>query len=86
MGNPAMVGVMNEEQRLAQKASHERYRERAIELLHGISLSGHDLPPMPITVSEHAHVHVCEGGAFVEVNVWIPEEKLRESTSTDATS
>lgn len=43
----------------------DRYREAAAALM-----------PDGMTISPYANVQVCEGGAFVEAQVWVPEELL----------
>ena len=53
------------EERQKQKEAVAWYREQA-QRIYG----GHGLQ-----VLEHSHVHVTEGGAFVEVVVWIPEQR-----------
>ena len=48
------------------------YRAKARELYEDVGLveSAH------VHVSDHANVQMTEDGAFVEVTVWVPKEKL----------
>lgn len=70
------------------KTSKERYlqfRERAREIYTYASViesDGHNKSVVisQLTVPLHANVQICEGGAFVEAIVWVPNERLEKFT------
>ena len=53
-----------DDDRQRRQAEREAYREAA-RRLHGSDR---------ISIGEHAHVQTCEGGAYVEATIWIPEQ------------
>jgi hypothetical protein len=64
------------------KETYQQYRERARELygtcaVYHAAQHGRNLLVEEITVPLQANVQICEGGAFVEAIVWVPESKLQ---------
>ena len=63
------------------KEAYLQYRERARELyargevIHG-EQHGTNIVLEEVTVPQHAHVSICEDGAFVEAIVWVPASKF----------
>lgn len=55
------------------KQTYLRYRERAREIYR---FDDPDDPDRIVKIPLQANVQMCEGGAFVEAMVWVPEKKL----------
>lgn len=58
--------------KLSDSEINDSYRERANALLAQLPEDG-DGAPFRITINQHAAVQVCEGGAFVECQLWVPD-------------
>lgn len=58
-----------------QRTERDEYREAARRLCASANCI-EEVRPMLLKVSDHANVHFCEDGAFVEVVIWIPKEQL----------
>ena len=66
--------------------TYQQYRERARDLYerssvqHGDAFGARDVLES-VSVPLHAHVAVCEDGAFVAAVVWVPAAKLQRPES-----